>query len=162
MNVQCLEFLMLGSPAQQLLWTLVFKTSIFISYRSGCSFIFPFLSVFILCLIPYLHFWTWLYTTTVLSQRLYTIKPELAVNWLTHSIHCSSTVFQYQVLHKTLAQVIWIGFVSLHDISSLNIHSVEVSFQFVLMLSFCLAFTEEIVKWVKWKMSWQITFGFCY
>jgi hypothetical protein len=53
------------------------KTSVFILYysRHSCFVLSIFLFPIILCFIPNLHLWTWLYSITMLLRRLYAINP---------------------------------------------------------------------------------------
>jgi hypothetical protein len=76
---------LLCSPAQQQLYTLAWKHKSLFHTTAGVlsSFLHPFLSLFLYFsfipyLIPYLHFWAWLYSITMFLQKLY-IQTS---NWL--------------------------------------------------------------------------------
>jgi hypothetical protein len=77
------EFL-LCSPAQQPLYALTWKHQSAVGVRTGellglympPNAVSVFLSSFILCLIAYLHFWTWLYSITMFLQRQFLIKAS--------------------------------------------------------------------------------------
>jgi hypothetical protein len=62
---------LLCSPAQQPSYSLTWKHQSL--FRTYSFFLIFSLNIY---LSPYLHFWTWLYCTTMFLQKLYTIKPE--------------------------------------------------------------------------------------
>jgi hypothetical protein len=97
---------LLCSPAQQPLYTRTWKHQSLFRTTAGVlsSFIHFFIYFlpfpFITWLIPYLHFWTWLYPITMLLQRLYTSDQTLAVSQSMQSrpMHWGSAMFPYQAL----------------------------------------------------------------
>jgi hypothetical protein len=84
------------------------KTSVFTSYlfflSSFLSFYLFLSSSFLIFLIPYLHFWTWLYSITMFLQTVYNQNQQLALSRLMHRIHCGSAVFPHQALERRTVQ----------------------------------------------------------
>jgi hypothetical protein len=104
--VHYIHFFMLCSPVQQPLYNLTWK---FFLYYNRYLFLPLFVSFsFIPCLIPFPHFWVWLYFITIFLQRLYTFNQHLALGFV-HGIHCGSAIFLYQAFERRRA---WGGLIS--------------------------------------------------
>jgi hypothetical protein len=78
LNVQCVQIFKLCSPNNDLI-RLYLKRLIFISTTAwirtgGLPYLF-FLFSYILCLVPYFHFWTLLHSLTDVFTKLYKVKP---------------------------------------------------------------------------------------
>jgi hypothetical protein len=103
--VSVFELFTLCNPAQPPLHTLTCKHQSLHHTTAGAissflpSFLYFFFS-FILCLIPYIHFWMTVLHYKVFLQRLYTIIPlsSLVLSSLMHSIHHSSTILHTKCL----------------------------------------------------------------
>jgi hypothetical protein len=89
------------------------KTPVFISYYCRCSFFYS----FILCLVSYLNFLTWLYSVTCFYEGCIQSNQQLALSRLMHSINCSSAVFPYQALEMRPAQETLTGCAGLHNMN---------------------------------------------